>query len=239
MQHSVLITGGNRGIGLALTERFLQARWRVWTTARRPEASLPLLQLAALYRETLTVLPLELRDPAQVAAVAAALHGEALELLINNAGIWGPESQQLPDLDAASWLEVLEVNLVAPILFTRALLPSLRRHAIAHRPRLMTWVINIGSRMGSMADNSTGADYCYRTAKAGLNAATVSMTHDLRHQGIGALAISPGYVITDMTGPEAEITAKESAERMFKVLTTLTPHHNGGFLDLDGQRLPW
>jgi NAD(P)-dependent dehydrogenase (short-subunit alcohol dehydrogenase family) len=224
---TVLITGANRGVGLEFARQYADAGWRVIATCRDPELARALKALEGDVRRQM----LDVADDGQIAALARTLANEPIDLLINNAGIGGPHDT-FGDCDAAAWLKVLRVNAIAPLHMAERFLANLERGQ-------RKLIVNITSRMGSLADNAGGGSYMYRTSKAALNMVTRTMANDLRPRGIIVIAVSPGWVKTDMGGVNALITAGESVGEMRAKIDTLTLADSGHFFNYDGRALPW
>lgn len=221
---TVLITGTNRGIGLELARQYAADGWRVHACARNLAKATALKALAG----DVKLHELDVADEAQIAALARELGGEIIDLLVNNAGVGGSDEAT----DPQRWLEVFRVNSIAPVRILQALLPNLQR---SKDPR----VLSLTSRMGSIADNSSGGSYAYRSSKAALNAAMKSLAIDLKSKGITIAVMHPGWVKTDMGGPGAPVTPKTSAEGLRRVIAALKPSESGAFLNYDGAKLPW
>jgi NAD(P)-dependent dehydrogenase (short-subunit alcohol dehydrogenase family) len=229
---TAVVTGSSRGIGLEFVRQLLARGDRVFAGARRPEASPELMALAKSHHDRLTVLPLDVTSAPHRANLAATLGGQSVDLLINNAGVYGPTPDRLGGTDEDGWLETFRTNVIAPRQIVETLLPHLRSGA---RPCIAL----LSSKMGSMGDNGSGGAYIYRSSKAALNAVGVSMARDLADQGILTLILHPGWVLTDMGGPDAEIGVKESVAAMLKTLDGATHTDNGRFIDVDGSTIPW
>ncbi|MBE9608849.1 SDR family oxidoreductase [Chitinilyticum piscinae] len=225
---TVLITGAGRGLGLEFVRQYLADGWRVIAARRAPSQGLDECQHR--YPELLQQLVLDVSEPAQIDRLPALLDTcGGIDLLINNAGIYGGIHQQLSDLDPAEFLHVMAVNALAPLRVTQAVLTHLHPGAaIAH----------VTSLMGSMADNGSGGDYAYRASKAALNAVGKSMAVDLaeRHP---VVLLHPGWVQTDMGGPAALIDASTSVSGMRAVIARLHHGDSGRFFRYDGTELPW
>jgi NAD(P)-dependent dehydrogenase (short-subunit alcohol dehydrogenase family) len=224
---TVLITGANRGVGLEFARQYADAGWRVIATCRDPELARALKALEGDVRRH----ALDVANDDQIAALARNLADLPIDLLINNAGIGGPHDT-FGDSDAAAWLKVLRVNAIAPLHMAERFLANLERGQ-------RKLIVNITSRMGSLADNAGGGSYMYRTSKAALNMVTRTMANDLRPRGITVIAVSPGWVKTDMGGVNALITAGESVGEMRAKIDTLTLADSGHFFNYDGRALPW
>jgi len=222
---TVLVTGANRGLGLEFAQQYAADGWRVIGTAREPEEAAELKATGA------RVVALDVADADSVARMAAELDGAPIDLLINNAGIMN-RADDPGDLDLDRIALVLDVNTLGPMRVTAALLPNLR----AGRGKT---VAAITSGLGSIASNTSGGFYGYRESKAALNMYTRSLAADLDDEGFTCIVMSPGWVQTDMGGPNATLTPEQSIAGMRKVIAGLTPADSGGFFNWDGERLPW
>ncbi len=230
--NTVLVTGSNRGIGLEFVRQYLAAGWRVFATCRSPERALDLAKLAADNPDALSLHPLDVTETSQVNGLKAVMHGMALDVLINNAGVLGPKEQGFGHTDVDAWAYTFKVNAVAPL----KLIEALRDNLAAGRLRIAA---NLSSRMGSIADNDSGGYYIYRSSKAALNAALKSASLDLAGAGIRVVALHPGWVRTAMGGAGAETDPADSVRMMRRLIEGLGPHDSGRFLDLDGSAIPW
>ena len=169
-----VVTGTNRGIGLEFVRQLLAQGHSVVATARDPD-TVPALQAMRGLNSQLSLLPLDLADENSINAFAERMRATPIDVLINNAGIYGPRQASLGQLRTADWEEVMLVDLIAPIMLTQALLPALRRGTDKR-------IAFLSSIMGSSADNSGGGAYLYRSAKAGLNQAVKSLAVDLARE---------------------------------------------------------
>lgn len=228
---TVLITGTNRGLGLEFVRQYLDAGWKVIATVRDPAHPGGLGDLADAHHERLSILTLRADDTASRQALADVLQNTPLHLLINNAGVsggWG----ELGKLDADRWQSVFNINCIAPVKLTELLLPNLRAAGEAT-------VVMLSSKMGSMGDNSSGGSHIYRSSKAALNATARSLAIDLAPMKIKVAMLHPGWVRTDMGGPNGLIDAATSVSGMRKVIDGLTRKQAGTFIAYDGATLPW
>ncbi|MEI6558409.1 MAG: SDR family oxidoreductase [Rhodospirillaceae bacterium] len=229
MSSVVLVTGAGRGIGLELVRSYAAAGWTVLATVREAQRAAALRALPG----RIEVLPgLDVTDPDSVAALAAGLNGRPLDLLINNAGVYGPDSPELGRFDYRAWEQVLAVNTLGPVRVTEALLPNLR----AGTGRT---IASLTSLMGSIGDNSGGGALFYRSSKAGLNAAMKTVAIALRPERFTVVVLHPGWVRTDMGGPSAPLDVQASAAGLIRVIGRLGPGDSGRFFNYDGRELPW
>lgn len=218
---AILITGAARGIGLALTRLFAARGNRVIAVCRDPGSELERIEGVRI------IAGVDVTDVAAVEQVAAQLAHQALDILVHNAGILNSESLQTLDLDGIR--RQFEVNAVAPLNLSRALLPNLR---VGSRLVLIT------SRMGSIGDNGSGGMYGYRMSKAALNAAGKSLAVDLKGAGVAVGIFHPGMVATAMTGFDG-IAVEEAASNLLARIDQLSLANSGQFLHAEGEPLPW
>ena len=224
---SLLVTGGNRGIGLEFVRQYAAEGWRVHAACRRPEAA---RELAAVEGDV-AIHRLDVADDRQIAALAEGLADEALDILVNNAGVGGPR-EGFGETDTATWLDVFRVNSIAPLHMAERFI----EHLMRGRRKL---IVGLTSRMGSIADNTGGGYYIYRSSKAALNAAMKSLAIDLAPRGVAVVVFHPGWVKTDMGGPGAQIAPQASVAGMRRKIESLGPADSGRFFNYDGSPLPW
>lgn len=234
---TVLVTGANRGLGLEYCRQLAAAGWQVVACTRDPERAPALRELARTNPGRMRVLQLDVTDERQVETLAVELRGTRLDMLINNAGSFGPEGspggmryQSLAHMDYGIWRDILEVNLLAPFRLTVALAPSLR---LATRPV----VIMLSSDLGSIANNRMGQSHAYRSSKAGLNMLTKGIANEWRDLIIVSMA--PGWCKTELGGEEAEIDPAESVRAQVQTFARLNASHSGQFLDRFGVQVAW
>jgi NAD(P)-dependent dehydrogenase (short-subunit alcohol dehydrogenase family) len=232
MTGAILITGSNRGIGLELARQTMEAGWRVYATCRDPENAFNLNRLAATCTGNITVHPLDVTNPLQIRSLADYLRNTPIDILFNNAGTDGQRGAQFGQTDECRWLETFRVKTIAPLKVTEALADSV---ATSRRKVVAT----LSSRMGSIADNTQGASYVYRSSKAALNAVMKSAAIDLKPRQVTVIVLHPGWVKTDMGGPNAQISVEESVAGIRQVLERVTLADTGGFLNYDGTIIPW
>lgn len=227
---SVLITGANRGIGLEFARSFAADGWRVHACCRSPDKAADLKALCETAGGAVSVHRVDVTDGLKVASLARELADVPLDILLNNAGVYGPRTG-FGETDYDDWLPVLAVNLLAPMRMAERFV----EHVAASERKL---IVNISSRMGSIAE-CTGGSYVYRSSKAALNMVVKCLSVDLAPRGLRVIAFHPGWVKTDMGGPNAEVAPAQSVAGMRAVIEGLGPDDGGKFFSYDGAILPW
>lgn len=217
---TIVITGANRGIGLELVRQRMMGH-RIIAVCRSASAELEGLPVRVESGVDVT-------DETSVRALAARLADTRIDVLINNAGILTRES--LDHLDFGRIRRELEVNALGPLAVSAALLPLM-----AHGSKIAF----VTSRMGSIADNTSGGMYGYRMSKAALNMAAVSLAHDLRSRAIAVALLHPGFVRTDMTNGRGDVDPAEAARKLWARIDALTIETTGSFWHANGEPLPW
>lgn len=234
-----LVTGSNRGIGLEYTRQLLHRGDHVIATCRAPDAAEALHKLKRVHLERLHLIPLDVAQPASIERAFQAVESQtrALHLLVNNAGInGGGRADRFGDLDPDRMAHVFRVNAMGPALVTQRAIDMLA----AASEDGMPIVANVTSGLGSIAQTQGASAWqSYRASKAALNMLTRCMAFDLEARGVLAVAISPGWVQTDMGGTGATLTPEESVEGMLRVLHDLSLDDRGTFVTWDGRTLPW
>lgn len=230
--NAILITGANRGLGLAFTRQYVREGWRVFAACRNPDSATELQSLQTSAGATLTVLAMDVTKGESVRDAATRLGDTNIDLLINCAGIIGPGRQTTGNTDYGSWAQVLEVNTMGPL----RVLEAFADHLARGRRRV---AVTITSGMGSLADNTSGGSIAYRSSKAAVNMVMRSAAIDLAPRGIACVLVNPGWVKTDMGGPGATLTTQESVDAMRTLIETLDQSHSGKFYHYDGREYPW
>lgn len=229
---TVLITGANRGIGLKFVEFYCQHNWQVYATYREEHHAL--LDRTTQY-DNLTLLKVDVSSPKSIAKMQHSMTGITLNLLINNAGVYGPTDHHFDKTSAeqvSQWQSVLTTNTIAPMMVTEALCKNLQFGAPSK-------VAFVSSKMACMTDNTSGGSYIYRSSKAALNAVVKSLSVDLVKFDISVITLHPGWVKTRMGGDNALIDTNTSVTGMTKAIDQLTPDNSGQFINYDGAELPW
>ena len=230
---TTLITGANRGIGLEFSRQYAAEGWRVLACSRNPEKSSELNKLAAQYPELIKILALDVSDHEQIERLGQELSDESIDLLINNAGIY-PKSDAngFGHTDYAEWMQIFRINTMTPLKMAETFATQLARSK-------QKAFVAITSKMGSIGDNCGGGSYLYRSSKTAVNMVVKSLAIDLQSAGITSVVIHPGWVKTEMGGPNALISTEQSVSGMRKVIGNLTMADSGKFFSYDGQEIPW
>ena len=160
------------------------------------------------------------------------LNDRPIDILLSNAGIYGPRGVAFGNVEAETWRQVLEVNTIAPMMLAQAFVEQVG----ASERKLMAVV---SSKVGSIADNGSGGGYLYRSSKTAVNQVVKSLSIDLAERGISAISLHPGWVLTDMGGPNAEIDTVESVAGLATILQAAGPLQNGHFIEYNGNPIPW
>jgi len=233
MPDTILITGTNRGIGLALTGELLSKGHTVIATARNPASSKGLQELEVKYPEHLSVVKMDISSDASVKSAVAEIVAKfpAPDVLVNNAAVFPEEGdERFMEIDLAHFRTAFETNVIGVVRVMRAFLPLLAK---SRNPR----IVNISSGAGSVSDKDDSGYFAYSTSKAALNMVTRAAAAEYKPDGITIVALSPGWVKTDMGGPNALITPEESAASIARTIAGLTIKHTSHFLDRDGTEM--
>ncbi len=238
MAQTLLVTGANRGIGLEHVRQALAAGQFVIAACRAPERAEALKALAAEHPDTLRIEALDQGDGASIQALAQRLDGAPIDVLINNAGLYGgswddsSDRQTLEGMDYDQWTDILQVNVIGVFRLTAALLPNL----LAGSTRR---VVMMSSDLGSIANNTQGQSHAYRSSKAALNMLTRGLSIDLRARGVTVISMAPGWTKTDLGGSAATWDVDESVRRQRDVIAATDLAQSGAFLNLKGETVAW
>lgn len=232
MAQTILITGANRGIGLALTAELLKAGHHILAAARHPAKATELAALRAAHKTSLDLLELDVTSDTSVAAAAASLT-TPLDLLVNNAAVF-PENgdESIFDMKLEYFRNAFETNVLGVIRVTRAFLPLLEKGI---NPR----IVNISSGAGSVTAKDDNGYYAYAASKAALNMVTRGIAAEFRPRGICVVAMSPGWVKTEMGGPNAPLEPADSARAIARTITTLTIDKTSLFIERTGAEVKY
>lgn len=224
---TVLITGANRGIGLEFARQYAADGWRVLACCRKPAAADELKAVDG----NVEIFSLDVTDDLAVRGLAGE-YDLPIDVVINNAGIYGPRGAEAGNIDDEDWDRVMRTNVYAPLKVAAAFKPHLAR---GERKLL----VNISSRMGSIGDNTSGGNYPYRSSKAALNQVMKSLAVEWQPDGIAVLLFHPGWVQTDMGGESASITPEQSVTGLRRTIDSAGIRDTGRFVSYDGSDIPW
>lgn len=231
MTKHVVITGANRGIGLGLVKYYLDKGDTVAACCRQPSHADELNGLAKQYT-TLSVYSIDVESEASISDFVRALGDAEVDLVINNAGYYGPKGYAFGQVNTTEWHKVFAINAMGPLLVAQHLAPLLAK---CENSKLVC----LSSKMGSMTDNTSGGSYLYRSSKSALNAVVKSLSIDLLPQNTLCVVLHPGWVQTEMGGPNALITVEESVHGMAQTIAKLTLAQTGQFFNYNGETIPW
>lgn len=226
------ITGCNRGLGLEFVQQLLARGQRVIATCRDIATATDLTALTLKHSGQLSLVEMDVSDEASMREAVALLNDEAIDVFINNAGVYGPRDANFGNVDGPAMAEVLYTNAVAPVLLTQLLIDNVRKGSGKK-------LVYVSSKMGSIADNGRGGSYIYRSSKTALNSVVKSLALDLAPEGIAVATLHPGWVRTDMGGPNGLIDAPESVSGMLNVIDGLSVANTGQFFNYDGATIAW
>jgi NAD(P)-dependent dehydrogenase (short-subunit alcohol dehydrogenase family) len=232
MTSTILITGATRGIGLGLTKQYADAGWRVIACCRQPDKAQALEGVKSAHPEQVGIHRLDVTNSEDIKALATSIGDAPIDVLLNNAGVYGQRDATLGNANEDQWLETFRVNTIAPI----KVMESFINVVAASKRRIFA---SITSKMGSIADNTSGGSYVYRSSKAALNAAMKSAANDLKDRGISVIVIHPGWVRTDMGGTGALLTVEQSTKSIRELLGRISIADTGKFFNYDGTVIPW
>jgi NAD(P)-dependent dehydrogenase (short-subunit alcohol dehydrogenase family) len=225
----VLITGANRGIGLALVKAYAGQRDKVIACIRSTSDREALDALVAAAPKWIEVIEMDVSNPLEIARTRRKLEAEPIDILINNAGIGGPDRQSAIDMDFEGLEEALSINAIAPLRVATAFLPNVK----AAKGKIITLSSQMGAT-GASADN-----LAYRVSKQAVNRLMRGLATELKPQGIPVLIVHPGWVKTDMGGDGAQLSPEQSAAQLLKLIDKFDIASTGKFLAWNGKELAW
>jgi len=227
---TVLITGANRGIGLEFVRQYAAEGARVHACCRNPDRADDLRRIAE--GRDVVMHRLDVTEQQAIRDLADAVDDEAIDVLVNNAGIYGDHAQVFGKIDYDEWERVLRTNVIGPYRVAEALADRVAASG-------MRKIANISSGAGSIGDNTSGNSYVYRSSKTALNMVVVNLARDLAEHGITVLALCPGWVQTDMGGKGAAITPAESVQGLRRIIADADLTKSGKFFRYNGNALAW
>jgi len=225
---TLLITGANRGIGLEFTKQYAEAGWNVLACCREPASASALNALADAH-PNIKIHTLDVSDFVQIEKLANQLDSFAIDVLINNAGVY-PDG--VGNADADEWTKAFRINSMAPLKMVDAFKSHIAKSQLK---KLAT----LSSKMGSIDDNTSGGSYIYRSTKTAVNMVMKSLSIDLAPLGIAVVTLHPGWVLTDMGGPNAWINTQTSVAGLRNVIANLSLTNTGKFIAYDGKEIAW
>ena len=229
---NILITGANRGLGLGFVKKLLEKKEKVFCTTRNFSNSKELIEYKKKYPNNLEICELDLLNEDSLIKFDYFLNEKPIDIFINNAGLIGSSSQHFKAVSINPWLEVIKVNLIAPLMITQSIIKNIELSSEKK-------IYFISSKVGSIEDNKSGGMYIYRSSKTALNQVVKSLSIDLKPLGISVISLHPGWVKTDMGGPNALISVDESINKMMSLIYKTNINNSGQFLNYDGNIIPW
>lgn len=227
---TVMITGASRGIGLEFVRQYAAEGWRVYACCRTPDKADGLQELAKDSGGKVTVHALDVDDDASVQAAASDIGAAKIDVLINNAGVNPARDKGLGDIDYAAWMDTFQTNVLGPMRVAEHFIDKLDGEKK---------LITVSSRMGSIGENTAPDAIVYRSSKAAVNMAMKGVANGVEGKGIAVVSFHPGWVKTDMGGPNAAVEVPDSVAGMRKVIAELTAADNGTFRNFDGGAIGW
>ena len=227
-KHTVLITGSNRGLGLEFTKQYAADGWQVIACCRNPNSASELQTLAKAHGN-IHLVALDVSDFNQIDQVAKSL-SQPIDLLINNAGVY-PDSS-LHSLNYDDWALGFKINSMAPLKMATAFSAHIAKSTLKK-------IATLSSKMGSLDDNTSGGSYIYRSTKTAVNMVMKSLSIDLKPQGITVITLHPGWVQTDMGGPNGLINTQTSVTGLRQVIANAGLNNSGNFISFDGKNIAW
>lgn len=225
---TVLITGANRGLGLEFAKQYAADGWSVIATCRNPIGVGELAQIEG----DIAVYGLDVNNPPSLERFVADLDGRAIDVLINNAGIYGPKGITAKDVTVEDWMPVMQTNMMAPLFLARALLDNVTKGE-------RKLIVNISSIMGSVEKGAAGSEYIYRSSKAALNMVMACYAQEIADTKVAVVMFHPGWVQTDMGGASATLTPTQSITGLRSSIEKLSFEDTGKFMNYDGTPMPW
>jgi NAD(P)-dependent dehydrogenase (short-subunit alcohol dehydrogenase family) len=227
----VLVTGSNRGIGLELVRQYARAGYEVIATCRNPASASDLQTLAASSEVGVAVHRLDVASETELDDLRATLDGVPIDILANNAAVFGGGRSRFADVDWDAWARAFEVNALGNIRVALRLWPNVA--ASTERK-----IVFLSSRAGLPREATPNRSYIYTSSKAALNSAARGLALDLAAEGVIAALVNPGHVQTGIGGANAPMTVAESVTKLRAVIEQLTPADAGKFLHFDGTEIP-
>ena len=227
-KYTVLITGANRGLGLEFVKQYAMDDYQVIACTRKIIKKDALHRLQASF-ENISIFTLDVADFSSIDQLSK-IYKQPIDILINNAGVYPNSSMEHINYEA--WLDDFKINTLAAFKMTTSFLPHLKKGTLKK-------VASLTSKMGSIDDNSGGSEYLYRSSKTALNMVMKSLSIDLKPYNLAMITLHPGWVRTDMGGPNGLIDVDESVAGMKRQIDKLSMKNTGQFIAYDGKKIPW
>jgi len=227
--HTLFITGANRGLGLEFVRQYAIDGWQVIASCRDPVEAKALQSLKINYAN-ISIIKLDVANFDEIHQVAESLKNITIDLLINNAGIYLDRATDL--INVNDWVQTFKVNSIAPVI----LLNAFKNHLASSE---LKKTVTLSSKMGSIDDNTKGGSYLYRSSKAAVNMAIKNASIDFKPLGISVATLHPGWVQTDMGGPDGLIDIPTSVNGLRLVINNLSLANTGQFIDYEGKLIAW
>ncbi len=229
MAHTLFITGANRGLGLEFVRQYAIDGWQVIASCRDPVEAKALQSLKTNYAN-ISIIKLDVANFDEIHQVAESLKNVTIDLLINNAGIYLDRATDRINVD--DWVQTFKVNSIAPVILLNAFKNHLANSELKK-------AVTLSSKMGSIDDNTKGGSYLYRSSKTAVNMAIKTASIDFKPLGISLATLHPGWVQTDMGGPDGLIDIPTSVNGLRLVINNLSLANTGQFIDYEGKLIPW
>ena len=228
---TIIVTGANRGIGLELVKQYCNQNYQVIGTYRNENTSGEFISMSRNLNN-LKVYSLDVSSDQSLKDFSSKLGETPIDIFINNAGVYGPRDSSFNNVDEKNWIPAFQTNTIAPLLLTQLIIENLKNGS-------QKKLIYITSKMGSIDDNKSGGAYIYRSSKTALNSVVKSISVDLAKDGMKVALLHPGWVRTDMGGPNGLIDTSASVSGMTEVIDSLSQPDSGCFFNYDGSKIPW
>jgi len=227
--HTLFITGANRGLGLEFVRQYAIDGWQVIASCRDPVEAKALQSLKTNYAN-ISIIKLDVANFDEIHQVAESLKNITIDLLINNAGIYLDRATDRINVD--DWVQTFKVNSIAPVILLNAFKNHLANSELKK-------AVTLSSKMGSIDDNTKGGSYLYRSSKTAVNMAIKTASIDFKPLGISLATLHPGWVQTDMGGPDGLIDIPTSVHGLKLVINSLSLANTGQFIDYEGKLIAW
>lgn len=232
MTSTLLVTGASRGLGLEFVRQYLNNGWGVHACCRNPSEASVLQSYQAEHPKRLVIHTLDVCNINSINALSTDLKDVPIDILLNNAGVYGPKGLRLGHIPEQAWLDVFRTNCMGAFMMAQAFV----EHVALSKKKI---IATLSSEMASISENQAGGGYIYKSSKAALNAVMKSLAIDLLEREITVILLSPGWVKTRMGGDKAPLSAEDSVAYLSNLLSIVSLQESGHFLSLDGREIKW